>query len=109
MSAGREVYGEESDAGEASLVPSCTPKSGAHVGSPRVLRTTGRFGIIQLIADLLAGRKGCVAAALCQNGFTITRMTMPIISSVGASLTIRQCRVGLVLRSSAKALTAAEK
>ncbi len=50
-----------------------------------------------------------VAQDRFQNGLTITRMTIPIISSVGSSLTIRQCRAGFVLRSSPNARTDAEK
>ncbi len=44
-----------------------------------------------------------------QNGLTTTRMTMAIISTVGISLTIRQCRAGFVFRSSAKRRTAPPK
>ena len=44
-----------------------------------------------------------------QNGRTITITTITIISKVGISLTSRQWRCGLVFRSSANALTDAEK
>lgn len=44
-----------------------------------------------------------------QNGFTITRMTMSTMSTVGISLIMRQWRAETVLRSSAKARTAIEK
>lgn len=41
-----------------------------------------------------------------QNGLTTTRITIPIISTVGTSLTMRQCREGRVLASRANILTA---
>lgn len=44
-----------------------------------------------------------------QNGLTITRMTIAIISSVGISLTMRQWRGGLSFLSSLNARTEAEK
>lgn len=50
-----------------------------------------------------------VSTGLDQNGFTITSTTIPIISTVGISLIIRQCRCETVFRSSANRRTAAEK
>ena len=44
-----------------------------------------------------------------QNGLTITRMTIAIISRVGISLTMRQWRGGLSFLSSLNARTEAEK
>jgi len=44
-----------------------------------------------------------------QKGFTTTRTTITIISTVGTSLTIRQCRADLVFLSCAKARTLAER
>ena len=43
-----------------------------------------------------------------QNGLTMTKITMAIISTAGISFMMRQSRLDLVLRFSAKALTAPE-
>ena len=56
-------------------------------------------------SSLDSGSAGRRQAAIRQNGFTTTRMTIATMKSAGTSLTMRKKRAGRVFRSSAKART----